>query len=140
MTDPFKLRRFVDAQAPVFEQVRTELAAGKKRTHWMWFIFPQFKGLGKSETSETYAIVSREEAEAYLQHPVLGPRIREVTRIVNDLEDRTIEQIFGYPDELKFRSSMTLFAEVAEDDNEFDEALDKYFEGEADPKTLHLMR
>jgi uncharacterized protein (DUF1810 family) len=140
MSDPFKLRRFVDAQSPVYDQALNELTAGKKRSHWMWFIFPQFKGLGKSDMAETYAITSREEAEAYLEHPVLGARIREVTRIVNDLEDRTIEQIFGYPDELKFRSSMTLFAEVAEDDNEFDEALDKYFEGEADPQTLHLMR
>ncbi|HTJ95668.1 MAG TPA: DUF1810 domain-containing protein [Pararobbsia sp.] len=140
MSDPFKLHRFVSAQAPVYDQVLAELAAGKKRTHWMWFVFPQIKGLGRSEMAETYAIASREEAHAYLHHPVLGERIREVTRIVNELEDRTIEQIFGYPDELKFRSSMTLFAEVAEDDNEFDEALDKYFEGEADPKTLHLMR
>lgn len=140
MNDPFKLRRFLDAQAPVYAAALAELEAGKKRTHWMWFIFPQIQGLGKSEMAQTYAIASREEAEAYLQHPVLGARIREVTRIVNDLEARTIEQIFGYPDELKFRSSMTLFAEVAEDDNEFDEALDKFFEGEADPKTLHLMR
>jgi uncharacterized protein (DUF1810 family) len=140
MNDPFKLRRFLDAQAPIYEKACAELSAGKKRSHWMWFVFPQFDGLGRSEMAKTYAIASREEAQAYLHHPVLGTRIREVTRIVNDLDDRTIEQIFGYPDELKFRSSMTLFAEVAEDDNEFDEALDKYFEGEADPQTLHLMR
>ena len=110
MNDPYDLQRFVDAQDPAFEQVCAELHAGRKRSHWMWFIFPQLKGLGHSETARKFAISSRQEAEAYLQHPILGPRLRRCTQLVTEVEGRSIEQIFGYPDDLKFHSSMTLFA------------------------------
>lgn len=132
MNDPHDLQRFVDAQAPVFEQVCTELRAGRKRSHWMWFVFPQIRGLGHSETARRFAIASREEAEAYLQHSLLGPRLRECTRLVNLIEGRSIGQIFGHPDDLKFRSSMTLFAHVPPDNRVFQEALKKYFGGQAD--------
>ncbi|MGB7542018.1 MAG: DUF1810 domain-containing protein [Burkholderiales bacterium] len=134
MNDPHDLQRFVDAQAPVFEQVCAELREGRKRSHWMWFVFPQIKGLGHSETARRFAISSREEAEAYLQHPVLGPRLRECTRLVNLVEGRSIEQIFGHPDDVKFRSSMTLFAHVASGNPVFQEALQKYFGGKRDDR------
>jgi uncharacterized protein (DUF1810 family) len=130
------LRRFVEAQDPVYEQVLAELRAGRKRTHWMWFIFPQLRGLGSSAMAERYGIASRQEAEEYLRHPVLGPRLIECTRLVNAIEGRTIDEIFGYPDDLKFRSSMTLFAAVAVGQTEFQRALEKYFNGERDPLTL----
>jgi uncharacterized protein (DUF1810 family) len=130
------LRRFVEAQDPVYEQVLAELRAGSKRTHWMWFIFPQLRGLGSSAMAERYGIASRQEAEEYLRHPVLGPRLIECTRLVNAIEGRTIDEIFGYPDDLKFRSSMTLFAAVAVGQTEFQRALEKYFNGERDPLTL----
>ena len=108
--DPHNLQRFVDAQNAVFEQVCAELREGQKQGHWMWFIFPQLRGLGNSEVAIHFAITSRDEAQMYLKHRVLGPRIRECTRLVNLVEGRLINQIFGYPDDLKFRSSMTLFA------------------------------
>ena len=136
MNDPYDLQRFVDAQNAVYEQVRSELREGRKEEHWMWFIFPQLKGLGHSWMASRYGIASRQEAEAYLQHPILGPRLRECTRLVNLIEGRSIDQIFGYPDDLKFRSSMTLFARVASDNETFLNALQKYFDGEADPLTL----
>ncbi len=110
MSDPHDLQRFVDAQNPVFDQVLSELQAGHKRSHWMWFIFPQIRGLGASPMANRYAISSIAEARAYLGHPILGPRLRECTRLVTEIEGRTIAEIFGYPDDLKFRSSMTLFA------------------------------
>ena len=110
MDDPYDLRRFVDAQRAVYETVYRELCQGRKQSHWMWFIFPQIQGLGHSATAQKFAISSREEAEAYLAHPILGPRLRECTRIVADLEGKSVEDIFGYPDDMKFRSSMTLFA------------------------------
>ena len=113
MADPFGLARFVDAQRPVYETVVAELRAGRKRTHWMWFIFPQLAGLGRSATARRYAITSRDEATAYLAHPVLGPRLRECSALVAGIEGRSIAEIFGYPDDLKFRSSMTLFAQAA---------------------------
>jgi uncharacterized protein (DUF1810 family) len=138
-TDPHNLQRFVDAQKPDYEQVCAELRAGHKRTHWIWFIFPQMKGLGRSETASYYGIASRPEAEAYLAHPVLGPRLRECTRLVNLVEGRSIDQIFGYPDNLKFRSSMTLFAATAADNQIFEDALEKYFAGEPDPRTIELL-
>lgn len=138
--DPHNLQRFVDAQSSVYAQVCSELREGRKRTHWMWFIFPQIKGLGHSEMATRFAISSLEEAQAYLEHPILGPRLRECTRLVNLVEDRSIERIFGYPDDLKFRSSMTLFSRVAPDDEQvFDAALRKYFGGEPDPATLELL-
>lgn len=135
MTDHFNLERFVRAQDPVIEDVRSELRAGRKDSHWMWFIFPQVRGLGSSPTAEKYAIGSREEAEAYLAHPVLGPRLRECTELMNAVQDKSIGQILGYPDDLKFRSSMTLFSIVANDNGVFRKALDKYFNGEPDPLT-----
>jgi len=141
MSDPHDLQRFVDAQQPVFDQVRAELQAGRKRTHWMWFVFPQIEGLGSSAMARHYAIASRAEAEAYLGHPVLGPRLRELTRIVNDVQDRSAGQIFGYPDDMKFHSSMTLFAQCAgASGKEFDEALAKYFGGRADTATLDRLQ
>ena len=139
-SDPYDLRRFVDAQAPVFEQVRAELREGRKRSHWMWFVFPQIAGLGRSETARRYAIASREEAEAYLRHPVLGPRLRECARLVVLVEGRSIAQIFGAPDDMKFRSSMTLFARSTADNAVFEEALRKYFEGKPDPATLERLQ
>src|ERR1700748_1968409 len=108
--DPPALKRFVDAQDAVYPRVVIELRAGHKQSHWMWFIFPQLRGLGSSPMAERYGIGSREEAEAYISHPVLGPRLRECTEIVNAVQDASIEQILGYPDNLKFRSSMTLFS------------------------------
>jgi uncharacterized protein (DUF1810 family) len=137
--DPFDLQRFVSAQNPVLEQVRTELQAGRKRSHWMWFVFPQLQGLGSSPTAMRYAIRSLEEARAYLQHPLLGPRLRDCTSWVNAVEGRSVAQIFGYPDDLKFHSSMTLFARVSGDDSPFGAALRKYFMGERDRGTLELL-
>jgi uncharacterized protein (DUF1810 family) len=136
MNDPYDLQRFVDAQDSAFEQARAELQAGHKRTHWMWFIFPQIAGLGHSAMAERYAISALAEAEAYLAHPILGARLRELTRIVNGLQERSVAQIFGYPDDMKFHSSMTLFARCAGQASEFDQALRKYFGGNADAATL----
>jgi uncharacterized protein (DUF1810 family) len=136
MPDSYNLQRFVDAQSKVYESVCAELREGRKRSHWIWFIFPQIQGLGHSTTATWYAISSREEAAAYLDHPVLGERLRECTRLVNLVEGRTISQILGYPDDLKFRSCMTLFASVTADNRVFLDALQKYFGGEYDPLTL----
>ena len=136
MSDPFDLQRFIDAQESVIDDVRAELSAGRKRTHWMWFVFPQIAGLGHSEMARHYAISSRDEAKAYLAHPVLGARLVELTRIVNGVQGRGVDQIFGYPDDLKFHSSMTLFANIADDADVFHEALRRYFEGRADDATL----
>ncbi len=136
MDDSFDLKRFVDAQASVYQRVLTELRSGRKASHWMWFIFPQIKGLGSSPMANTYAIASRAEAQAYLDHPVLGARLRECTRFVAAVPDRSIAEILGYPDDLKFRSSMTLFAAVAADNKDFTYPLDKFYGGKADPATL----
>ena len=136
MDDPYYLQRFVDAQQPVFERGCRELRQGRKQSHWMWFVFPQLRGLGRSETAQKYAISSREEAAAYLAHPILGPRLRECSRIVAELEGLSAEDIFGYPDEMKFRSSMTLFAQATADNEIFQRSLQKYFQGEPDPGTL----
>ena len=133
--DPFDLERFVTAQAPVFTAAVDELKAGRKRSHWMWFIFPQLAGLGHSPMAQLYAISGRDEAAAYAEHPLLGARLRECTALVNKVEGRTVHQIFGSPDDLKFRSSMTLFSLCAPDPQVFFDALDKYFEGQADPLT-----
>ena len=126
MSDPFDLHRFVRAQDPVIDQVRAELRAGDKRSHWMWFMFPQEAGLGQSEMSKRYAISGAAEAAAYLRHPVLGARLRELTAIVNGVQGRSATQIFGGIDALKFRSCMTLFAAVAPDEPLFRQALNKY--------------
>jgi uncharacterized protein (DUF1810 family) len=157
VVDPFKLQRFVEAQKGVIARVYAELTAGRKESHWMWFVFPQLRGLGSSATARHYAIGSLDEARAYLAHPVLGPRLHECTELVNRVEGRTIEAIFGYPDHLKFRSCMTLFARAADEAaagsvaraagdagatdeaQPFREALQKYFAGEGDPLTLELL-
>jgi uncharacterized protein (DUF1810 family) len=137
--DPFDLQRFVDAQAPVYDRVLLELREGRKRSHWMWFVFPQIAGLGSSPMAQRYAIASRAEAAAYLAHPVLGSRLRECVRLVTATEGRSIHDILGSPDDMKFHSSMTLFTEAAPDDRDFRAALDKYFGGEPDAATLaHL--
>ena len=136
MSDLYDLQRFVDAQNPVYDKVCSELRDGRKKSHWMWFVFPQSAGLGSSPLARKFAISSLAEAAAYLAHPVLGPRLAECTRLVNLVEGRPIEQIFGYPDDLKFRSSMTLFAHATSNNRVFIAALQKYFSGEFDPATL----
>jgi uncharacterized protein (DUF1810 family) len=135
----YNLQRFVDAQDRVYDQILAELRSGRKVSHWMWFVFPQLKGLGHSATANHYGIASRDEAEAYLKHPILGLRLRECTQLVNLIEDHSIEEIFGYPDDLKFRSSMTLFANIAPEERIFQIALDKYWAGQPDPRTLQLL-
>src|SRR6266540_1246449 len=139
-SDPFNLQRFVDAQATAYRQVCEELRAGRKRSHWIWFIFPQMRGLGHSEMAQHYGVSSREEAEAYLAHPVLGARLRECTRLVVEVEGRSVDQIFGDPDNLKFRSSMSLFASAAPDEPLFRQARQKYFGGQLDPNTVALLK
>jgi uncharacterized protein (DUF1810 family) len=139
MDTDFDLKRFVDAQDPVYGSVLDELRSGRKRSHWMWFIFPQIAGLGSSAMSRKYAIASADEAAAYLAHPVLGARLRECARLVAAIEDKTIDDIFDSPDDRKFQSSMTLFADVAPDEAVFQECLDKYFDGKADPATLERL-
>ena len=134
--DPYNLGRFVRAQDGVFDRVLRELRSGVKMGHWMWFIFPQIKGLGQSPISIEFAISSPDEARAYLQHSVLGPRLKECTRLVLLVEGRSVEEIFGSPDDMKFRSSMTLFAQVSPDDDIFLRALQKYFGGVPDRLTL----
>ena len=139
-SDHYNLSRFVAAQNPVFSEVCAELAAGHKQSHWMWFIFPQLRGLGTSPMAQRFAIGSLAEARAYLAHPLLAERLRTCTQLVNRVEGRTVEAIFGHPDYLKFRSSMTLFSRAATDASEpFGEALAKYFAGEADPLTRKLL-
>lgn len=139
-SDPFNLQRFVAAQDPVFDGVRSELRAGTKVSHWMWFVFPQVRGLGRSATSKKFAIKSRGEAIAYLNHTILGQRLKECTRLVLAVEGKSITEILGYIDDQKFRSSMTLFAQVSPDDPIFNEALQKYFGGVPDDKTPRLLR
>ena len=139
MDDPYNLRRFLDAQNPVYEQVLSELRQGEKETHWMWFIFPQIHGLGYSAIARKFALSSLKEADAYMQHPTLGPRLIECTRLVNDTSGRTIDQIFGYPDNIKFRSSMTLFAHATPQIDVFHRAIQKYFNGEYDEATLQSL-
>jgi uncharacterized protein (DUF1810 family) len=134
--DPFNLERFVEAQARVYDQVRRELEAGRKQSHWMWFIFPQIAGLGQSAISIRFAIASLDEAKAYLADAVLGPRLKECAKLTLDVEGRTARDIFGPIDEMKFRSSMTLFARAAPEEDAFQRCLDKYFAGQPDPATL----
>ena len=136
MSDPFNLERFTSAQDPVYDEVISELRRGRKAGHWMWFVFPQILGLGGSWMSQADAISSRAEAEAYLAHPILGPRLIECTRLVTSANRSSIHEILGSVDALKFRSSMTLFAEVANDPAVFREALQRYFEGHPDQLTL----
>jgi len=137
--DPFNLQRFVDAQAPVYARVLAELRAGRKQSHWIWFIFPQIAGLGHSAMAEKYAIRSRDEAKAYLDHSVLGPRLNECTQLVLGVEGKTAVKIFDYPDDLKFRSSMTLFAHASPDDSLFRDSIRKYFNGAFDKVTVRAL-
>ncbi len=134
--DPFDLNRFVQAQAPVYGAVADELREGRKRTHWMWFVFPQLRGLGASPMADRYGIASLAEARAYLAHDVLGPRLRECARLVTRVRGRSIREIFGSPDDMKLRSSMTLFARAADDNADFVAVLDKYYGGAEDPLTV----
>jgi len=137
--DPYDLKRFLSAQEGVYETVLAELKGGQKRTHWMWFIFPQIDGLGYSPAAKRYSIKSREEARQYLNHPVLGKRLLECTGAVVALKGGTVSEIFGYPDDLKFKSSMTLFERIAGPDTVFSSALDRYCHGERDATTLRLL-
>ncbi len=136
MADPYDLHRFVDAQAPVFEQVLRELSAGRKTSHWMWFVFPQIEGLGSSEMAKRYAIRSKGEAQAYLDHELLGPRLQNCTALVNRIEGRSIQMIFGEPDDMKFHSSMTLFSQVSSTAEVFEAALEKFFQGRVYQATM----
>ena len=137
--DSFNLKRFIDAQNPVYDQVCSELKDGMKRSHWMWFIFPQIAGLGSSATAAKFAISSLEEAKEYLQHPVLGARLVECTELVNRISGKSVHDIFGYPDDLKFHSSMTLFAKAAPENPVFKQAIQKYFGGKHDDRTEELL-
>jgi len=136
MDSQYNLERFVQAQAPVYERVLAELRAGRKASHWMWFIFPQIAGLGRSSMAQRYAIANDDEAADYLAHPLLGARLRECAAIVAALEGLSANDIFGAPDDMKFRSSMTLFADTAPDEAVFQACIDTYFDGEPDPETL----
>ncbi|SCK58944.1 Uncharacterized protein, DUF1810 family [Variovorax sp. HW608] len=141
MNDPFDLQRFVDAQADVIDTAMDELRAGKKRSHWMWFVFPQLAGLGRSAMAQHYAISSLEESRAYLEHPVLGARLRACSEIVLALKDRTVGDVFGAPDDQKFWSSMTLFSITADSSTPvFSSCLQKYFGGSSDRGTLLLLQ
>lgn len=139
MDDQYGLDRFLRAQDPIYDAVLGELRRGRKTSHWMWFIFPQIRGLGRTPTSELYAIASLGEARAFLGHPVLGARLRLCTDVVTSHEGLTAEQIFGHPDWLKFRSSMTLFSRATEDRTPFEHALSKYFGNKPDARTLSLL-
>jgi uncharacterized protein (DUF1810 family) len=136
----YDLDRFLEAQENVYAEALEELRAGRKRSHWMWFIFPQFDGLGVSPTSRHYAIRSLDEARAYLHHPILGPRLLECTEAVNRLQGFSIRQVFGSPDDVKFRSSMTMFELASGPESVFASALTKYFDGEPDARTVELVR
>jgi uncharacterized protein (DUF1810 family) len=137
--DPYDLRRFVEAQAANYEHALAEIRSGQKRSHWMWYIFPQFEGLGFSPTSRRYAIKSVAEAEAYLGHPILGPRLVECAMAVLGVEGRTAFEIFGSPDDMKLKSCATLFAHVSPASNVFDRLLARYFHGRPDDKTLEML-
>jgi uncharacterized protein (DUF1810 family) len=134
--DLHDLQRFVDAQRGVYAQVELELRAGRKESHWMWYVFPQLQGLGHSPMAQRFALSSLEEANAFLDHALLGPRLWHCTRLVTGAVGRSIEDIFGYPDNLKFHSSMTLFAHAANDDRVFMDALRKYYASEFDRRTM----
>lgn len=138
-SDPFDLQRFVDAQAPVYRNVVDELRSGRKRSHWMWFVFPQLRGLGGSPTAVHYGISSLDEARAYLRHELLGPRLRECARLVDAVQGRSVADIFGSPDDLKLGSSMTLFARATDDNEEFLAVLDKYYDGRQDQLTMERL-
>jgi uncharacterized protein (DUF1810 family) len=138
--DPYSLARFIEAQERIYDDALDELSNGQKQSHWMWFIFPQIDGLAYSSAAKYYAIKSLEEARQYLQHPVLGPRLLQCAEILLAIKRRSAAQIFGYPDDLKLRSSMTLFACAAEPPSVFERVLDRYFQGEQDVRTLQLLQ
>ena len=139
-TDPHDLARFVEAQAGIYAEALAELSAGRKRSHWMWFVFPQVAGLGASSMSKRYAIGSTAEATAYLDHPLLGPRLLRCVEAMLAVEDRSAHDILGSPDDMKFRSSLTLFAAVSPAGSVFHRALDRFFDGAQDEKTLAVLR
>ncbi|MBX3319624.1 MAG: DUF1810 domain-containing protein [Nitrospira sp.] len=139
MTDEYNLHRFLTAQEPIYNTVLAELLAGRKSSHWIWFIFPQIVGLGRSAMAQQFALASLDEAKTYLQHPVLGQRLRECTQLVLNVERRSAEEIFPYPDNLKFRSCMTLFRVAAADNTIFKNALLKYFDGQPDQQTMSVL-
>ena len=138
--DPYNLDRFLQAQKGDYELALSEIQSGRKRSHWMWYIFPQYAGLGSSPTSQRYAIKSLSEAEAYLRHPVLGARLIECSETALGIRDRTAAEVFGSPDDMKLRSSATLFAEVSPAGSVFERLLEKYFDGERDQRTLPLLK
>jgi uncharacterized protein (DUF1810 family) len=137
--DPFRLSRFVEAQDRIYDRVLAELNSGRKSSHWMWFVFPQIEGLGFSSTTRYYSIKSLEEARRYLDHPVLGKRLRECAETILALEGLSASSIFGYPDDMKLKSSMTLFASAAEPHSVFTRVLEKYFQGNRDERTISLL-
>jgi uncharacterized protein (DUF1810 family) len=139
MSDPYDLSRFVQAQESVYKTALSEIASGRKRTHWMWYIFPQLDGLASSPTSKRYAIKGTQEARAYLEHPILGPRLLECATAVVAVEGRSVAEIFGSPDHLKLRSSATLFAVLLAPGSVFDRVIAKYYDGVRDPRTLQLL-
>jgi uncharacterized protein (DUF1810 family) len=136
MDTKYNLERFVEAQAPVYSSVVKELKAGRKASHWMWFIFPQIAGLGRSEMAQKFAIASADEAAEYLAHPLLGARLRECSALALAIDDKAVDEIFAPPDDLKFHSSMTLFAEIAPDEAVFQDCINKFFDGEPDQATV----
>lgn len=139
MTDPFNLQRFLDAQAPQLADVLDELRQGRKVSHWMWYFFPQLRGLGLSSTAQFYGITSLDEAIAYLAHPTLGARLRDCVALMNTHCNRTAVQILGHVDALKFRSSLTLFARASSNEPPFIEALERFYGGQPDPRTIELL-
>lgn len=139
MSDPHNLQRFVDAQETSYADALAEIRAGRKRSHWMWYVFPQLVGLGSSPMSVRYAIASADEARAYLSHRILGPRLTECAETLLAINDRSAREIFGSPDDLKLRSCATLFAHVSPQGSVFERLLDKYYSREPDPKTLSLL-
>lgn len=140
MPEPYDLQRFVDAQQSIYPQALAELHAGYKQSHWMWFVFPQITGLGHSSMAQRYAIADLHEAQAYLQHPLLGPRLEECAQAMLQHSDRTARQILGSPDDMKLRSSMTLFAKAAPERTIFQQLLDSFYDGKADPGTLKRLQ
>jgi len=137
--DRYNLRRFVDAQEPVYDEVLAELRSGRKRSHWIWFVFPQLRVLGRSPTAQRFGISSLDEARAYVRHDVLGPRLRECARLAAQIEGRAADDVFGWPDNLKVRSSMTLFAHATDDNADFRAVLDKFYDGVQDPATIEQL-
>lgn len=140
MEDKYKLTRFLDAQNQVYLNALSEIRKGRKQTHWMWFIFPQLKGLGKSSTANHYGITGLSEASAYLQHPVLGKHLIQISNLLLELQGKTASDIFSSPDDMKLHSSMTLFSLVEGTDQVFKEVLDKYFDGKQDDRTLSILQ